>query len=118
MTIVVFDFYHAEIEHRSGAYPGVTTSRIDFKADSVSDAARAVKRYSENRRYNVPEFFGEVLCVKIYPRSLGEIDADGYLMTRLGMHLFEWKIDMGWTYEQRVDRAEGFEKKRLEGRTI
>lgn len=103
MSIVVFDHYLANIEYMSGDSAGGTELR--FRAPDLPSAARGVMRFYEKRASTIPEFFGRLLCVKIYGFVVGEIDADGNYLSRPTMCLFEWKCDGGWTYEQRVDMA-------------
>lgn len=117
MAIITFDHYRADLEYIDPA-AGAKSMVIDFQAKSVSDAAEGVMRFFKGREMQIPEFFGRCVCVKIYPRTLGEIDDKGNLLTRMTMHLFEWKIDMGWTYEQRVDRAKELEDRINAGRSI
>lgn len=101
MTIATFDHYRASIEYR--APESVRVMDLDFKARDLPEAARAVKRFYDSRLELLPDFFGRLLCVKIYGFTVDEIDEKGNYLSRLTMCLFEWKCDMGWTYDERVD---------------
>lgn len=106
MTIVRFDHYYVEMEHRRLA--GAASTEIHIKAKDLPTAARDVWRFYESRKKIMPELFGKLLCVKIYGFTVGEIDSKGNYMSRITMCMFEWKCDMGWTYEQRIDRAQAW----------
>lgn len=104
MSIVTFDFYCASFEHLSDLHARVST--LDFKAANAPDAARAFMRFYESRQKLFPEIYGALFAVKIYGRSIGEIHESGASLNRNTGNFFEWKIDGGYTYEERVARAE------------
>lgn len=104
MAIVVFDHYIAEFEYLS-ENNGVSLS-INFSANNTPAAARDALRFFSSRQNLFPENFGKLLCVKIYGYTIGPIHEDGALLSRHTLCLFEWKIDGGYTYEEKVARAE------------
>lgn len=104
MTIVTYDHYLTTFEYR--APESARGMDIHYRASDTTEAARAAWRFYESRRSMVPEFFGTLLCVKIYGFTVREIDEKGNYLSRSTMCLFEWKCDMGWTYEDRVGYLE------------
>lgn len=96
------NIYRANYEHASK--PFAQGGDIDFQAEDDREAARAFLRWFEARQRHVPEHYQTLLAVKLKRLFPGTIDAEGNLGTAGNWPFFEWKIDCGWTYEQRIER--------------
>lgn len=69
------------------------STTITYLASDEAEAMKASVRFWKGRNENLPDWFNKILCVKVYPQAIGEIEADGTLQTRLGFRFMEWKYD-------------------------
>lgn len=94
--------FKASYEYRANGQR-VRASDITYIAENEIEAARSFERFWDNRQREVPEWFGELLAVKIYQVTIRPIAEDGSYQNRNSLFNFEWKCDMGWTYDDRVN---------------
>jgi hypothetical protein len=92
--------FEASYEHKRNGQ--TTGSKLVYTADNIVDAAKGFMRFWENRHAMIPEFFEQLYAVKIHIIMIGPINDFGVLTHNRSILNFEWKCDMGWTYDQRV----------------
>lgn len=106
----MFNFI-AIFEHRR--YGEVTSSDVIFSAKDFPDAIRDAKRFYNSRQVLFPEAYGELLAAKISTYNIGPISESGASTTTNGLFGFEWKIDCGYTWEQKMKSEMAKREKRM-----
>lgn len=81
---------------RKSDYDGRTLESdhtIYFEATTPLEAKRAVWRWVQDRMKNVPDYFAEIGCIKLYTFQPKEIDPMGRLGQATFLPFYEWKYD-------------------------
>lgn len=77
-------------------------------APNPVEAVRATYRRWEDRHKAVPEYFGELWCIKLHHYTIGPVAEDGTTDSPRGMCIFEWKYDWPGTLEERIQSLAKF----------
>ncbi len=81
-----------------------SSSDIIFSAKDYPTAIRDAKRFYDSRQEIFPETYGELLAAKISTYNIGPISESGAATTTNGLFGWEWKIDCGYTWEQKLQK--------------
>lgn len=96
--------YEAEFEFRTGtSMSHVSTLRVQFTSMTKKASVVDAYRFWNGRNQNVPNFFHELLCMKVYTKRIGPIGNDGSATNGNGMQFFEWKVDFPGTIQEYMD---------------
>ncbi len=85
------DYWQASFEHASQY--GVQRSKLDFLSAAPAAAWADAVRWYADRRVCVPDHFGLLLALKLYPMRLHPVDEKGQQPSGRGFPIAEWKID-------------------------
>jgi hypothetical protein len=88
---LVTSAFQARFEYRDGT-GRVRDLTVTYTAETAFDAIAAAIRVWVSRQ-TAPEFFQQLLCVKICEVRFGPIDEDGALFNGASFPFLEWKID-------------------------
>jgi len=86
--------YSADYEFKSSTCKQRCNGGVTyFKAYNIVEAVLDFDRWFKNRHTNVPDFFEELLSVKIREFKPNKIEPNGYLQLPYAGVSFEWKHD-------------------------
>ena len=76
---------------------------ILFTADGEVDAVQSAIRFYRTRQKAIPEYFGELWCIKVSMSHFGPVDAQGCILAQHSYPFFEWKHDRPGTLDDYAD---------------